>query len=141
MGFPGNKIVLQSCFRPDMKSKIESICIWYRNFWSIYLLWKGHWGVHNFCWKTKKENLAKVAPQRFEVTLKYHNDTIWVQTLTSWYAWSTITQNTEHVIMFLSFHHLVLFSLQKPLFSYTPVHGVSLAGNADTLPRLYKDYA
>ena len=55
-----------------MKSKIESI--WYRNSWSIHLPWKGHWAVHIFCWN-RKENLAKVAPQRFEVTLKYHNDT------------------------------------------------------------------
>ena len=38
-------------------------------------------------------------------------------------------------------HHLVLFSLQTPLFSYTPLSGVSLAGTEDTLSRLHKEHA
>ena len=40
-----------------------------------------------------------------------------------------------------NYHHLVLFSLQTPLFSYTPLSGVSLAGTADTLSRLHKEHA
>ena len=41
----------------------------------------------------------------------------------------------------LNIHHLVLFSLQTPLSSYTPVPAVSLAGIADILSRLYKEHA